>query len=180
MQPIIEIDSIVTKFGTKTVHNGVSFSIERGKVVAIIGSSGSGKSTLLREIIGLLRPTSGRILVDGTDVWAASDLEIDAMRNRWGVMFQQGALFSALTVRDNIAAPLQEQSDLPEELLDEIIALRLQLAGLEPSVAKLMPSELSGGMVKRVALARALALEPDVLFLDEPTSGLDPINARSR
>lgn len=178
MEQIIKVDSIVTKFETNIVHNGISFSINKGTIVGLIGGSGSGKSTLLREILGLLRPTSGSIYVQGEDIWATTEDRLNILRRRWGVLFQSGALFSALTVGENVAAPLIEQSDLPANEIDAVVSLRLALSGLDDSVIDLMPSELSGGMRKRAALARALALEPEILFLDEPTSGLDPINAR--
>jgi phospholipid/cholesterol/gamma-HCH transport system ATP-binding protein len=175
---IIEIDSIVTRFGEQLVHDGVSFDVERGTLVALIGGSGSGKSVLLREIIGLQRPTSGRIRLLGTDVWHASADELNATRRRFGMMFQDGALFSSLTVAENIAVPLTEHAQVPEGILDALVSLRLSQAGLGADAAPKMPSELSGGMRKRAAIARALALEPEVLFLDEPTSGLDPTTAR--
>ena len=176
--PVIEVDSIVTRFGAQTVHDGVSFSVLRGQVAAIIGSSGSGKSVLVREIIGLLRPAAGRVRMLDTDVWNASEEELSALRRRFGMMFQDGALFSSLTVAQNVATPLIEHADVPPHLLGPLVRLRIALAGLPLEAAVKMPSELSGGMRKRAAVARALALEPAVLLLDEPTSGLDPITAR--
>ncbi|MCC6220971.1 MAG: ATP-binding cassette domain-containing protein [Deltaproteobacteria bacterium] len=178
-QTVIRVEDIHTSFGEVEIHSGISFSVLRGSIVAIIGGSGSGKSTLLREIIGLLRPSSGRVLVFGTDVWNCSEMELVEMRRRYGVLFQYSALFSGLTVGENIAVPLKEQYSLPDELLKCIIQLKLALTGLDKSTARKMPSDLSGGMKKRVALARALVLEPELLFLDEPTSGLDPVNARA-
>jgi phospholipid/cholesterol/gamma-HCH transport system ATP-binding protein len=175
---VIEIDSIVTRFGDQMVHDGVSFDVEPGTLVALIGGSGTGKSVLLREIIGLQRPTSGRIRLLGTDVWQASDDEMNATRRRFGMMFQDGALFSSLSVAENVAVPLTEHAHVPAALLDALVQLRLAQAGLGPDAAPKMPSELSGGMRKRAAIARALALEPEILFLDEPTSGLDPTTAR--
>lgn len=177
--PVIEVDSVVSRFGEQTVHDGVTFNVERGTLVALIGGSGTGKSVLLREIIGLHRPTAGTIRLLGTDVWAATEQQLDATRRRFGMMFQDGALFSSLTVAENIAVPLTEHAHVPPELLDPLIRLRLSQAGLPPEAAIKMPSELSGGMRKRAAIARALALEPEILFLDEPTSGLDPTTARA-
>ncbi|HTO48421.1 MAG TPA: ATP-binding cassette domain-containing protein [Burkholderiales bacterium] len=177
--PVLEVDGIVTRFGRNTIHDGVSFTVARGQVVAIIGGSGTGKSVLLREIIGLLRPTAGTVRLLGTDVWAASPEALARLRARFGMMFQDGALFSSLSVADNVATPLKEHARLPPGLLDPLVRLRIAMAGLPPDAAGKMPSELSGGMRKRAAIARALALEPEVLLLDEPTSGLDPITARA-
>jgi phospholipid/cholesterol/gamma-HCH transport system ATP-binding protein len=176
---VIEVDNVVTRFGEQRVHAGVSFSISAGTLVALIGGSGSGKSVLLREMIGLLRPDSGAVRVLGTDMWADSVTEVDAVRRQIGVLFQDGALWSSLTVGQNVAAPLREHRKLPPRLLRDQVCLRLAQAGLPLSAATKLPSELSGGMRKRAALARALVLEPQVLFLDEPTSGLDPITARA-
>jgi phospholipid/cholesterol/gamma-HCH transport system ATP-binding protein len=179
MAAAIEVDRIVTRFGAQAVHDGVSFDVAPGSLVALIGGSGSGKSVLLREMIGLLRPDAGTVRVLGTDMWAASAAELDAVRRRIGVLFQDGALWSSLTVAQNVAAPLREFQRLPGRLVRALVRLRLAQAGLPAAAASRLPSELSGGMRKRAALARALALEPRVLFLDEPTSGLDPITARS-
>jgi phospholipid/cholesterol/gamma-HCH transport system ATP-binding protein len=175
---VIEVSEVVTRFGAQTVHDGVSFTVQRGTLVALIGGSGTGKSVLLREMIGLQRPTSGGIRLLGTDVWSSTSAQMDAVRRRFGMMFQDGALFSSLTVAQNVAVPLIEHAAVPPALLRPLIALRLAQAGLGPDAAEKMPSELSGGMRKRAAIARALALEPEVLFLDEPTSGLDPTTAR--
>ena len=177
--PVIEVDAIVTRFGAQTVHDGVSFSIPRGQIAALIGGSGSGKSVLLREIIGLHRPNSGTVSLLGTDVWSAPEEELAALRQRFGMLFQDGALFSSLTVAQNVATPLIEHARVPAHLLGPLVRLRIALAGLPVDAATKMPSELSGGMRKRAAVARALALEPEMLFLDEPTSGLDPITARA-
>ena len=175
---VVQTESIVTRFGGDVIHNGVSFAIRRGEVVALIGGSGTGKSVLLKEMIGLLRPSAGRVKLFGTDVWAASDDQVNALRRRFGMLFQDGALFSSLSVAENVAVPFHEHTDLPQELISALVGFKLSLVGLAPEVGAKTPSQLSGGMRKRVALARALALEPEILFLDEPTSGLDPIGAR--
>ncbi len=179
MNPVIEVENVVTRLGGKLIHRGLNMTVNSGEIVSIIGGSGSGKSTLLREIIGLLEPESGTIKLLGVDVWKCSNEEQNLTRNRFGVLFQNGALFSALNVGENVAVPLREHTTLPDDLIDEIVELRLALVGLSPDTMVKMPSELSGGMRKRVALARALALDPEVVFLDEPTSGLDPINSRA-
>jgi phospholipid/cholesterol/gamma-HCH transport system ATP-binding protein len=176
---VIEVAGIVTRFGANAVHDGVSFSVARGTLAALIGGSGTGKSVLLREIIGLHRPTAGRVRVLGTDMWQASSAETAAVRRRFGMTFQDGALFSSLTVAQNVAVPLAEHTAITPAMREEIVRLRLAQAGLHADVGPRMPSELSGGMRKRAALARALALEPEILFLDEPTSGLDPTTARA-
>jgi len=176
--PALAVDGIVTRFGAQTVHDGVSFEVGRGSLVALIGGSGSGKSVLLREIIGLHRPTAGRVTVLGTDMWAAPPAQREAVRRRFGMTFQDGALFSSLTVAQNVAAPLREHTRLDPQTIARLVSLRLAQAGLDEAAGRRMPSELSGGMRKRAAVARAIALEPELLFLDEPTSGLDPITAR--
>ena len=176
---LIEVDAIVTRFGAKVIHDGVGFQVKRGELVAIVGGSGTGKSVLLREIVGLLRPTGGRVRLFGEDVWRAGDVVLAQLRTRFGMLFQDGALFSSLTVAQNVAAPLVEHTRLAPARIDALARLRLAMANLPPDAADKMPSELSGGMRKRAALARALALEPELLFLDEPTSGLDPIAARA-
>ena len=176
---VLEVDAIATRFGQAVIHDGVSFNVSQGDVVALIGGSGSGKSVLVREIIGLLRPAAGHIRLLGTDVWAGDPEALNTLRRRFGVLFQDGALFSSLTVAENVAVPFREHTDLPAELIPSLVGFKLSLVGLPPDVGGKMPAELSGGMRKRVALARALALEPEILFLDEPTSGLDPISARA-
>jgi len=176
---VLEVDSIVTRFGPDVIHQGVGFSVRRGEVVALIGGSGTGKSVLVREMIGLLRPAAGTVRLLGTDVWNASQEQMNALRRRFGMLFQDGALFSSLTVTENIAVPFHEHTDLPAGLIAPLVGFKLSLVGLPPETGAKMPAELSGGMRKRVALARALALEPEILFLDEPTSGLDPIGARA-
>jgi phospholipid/cholesterol/gamma-HCH transport system ATP-binding protein len=179
MDAALEIDGIVTRFGAQRVHDGVSFSVRRGEVVALIGGSGTGKSVLLKEIIGLVRPAAGTIRLLGSDVWRSSPEELNALRRRFGMLFQDGALFSSLTVAENIAVPFRENTDLPMDLIAPLVGFKLALVGLAADTGPKMPAQLSGGMRKRVALARALALEPEILFLDEPTSGLDPVGARA-
>ena len=176
---VIDARGIATRFGAQTVHDGLDLQVRRGDLVALIGGSGTGKSVLLREIIGLMRPSAGSVRLLGTDMWRAAPDELAAVRRRFGMMFQEGALFSSLDVAANVATPLREHLDLPDALVDELVRLRLSLAGLPPDAGAKLPSQLSGGMRKRAAIARALALEPEVLFLDEPTSGLDPITARA-
>jgi phospholipid/cholesterol/gamma-HCH transport system ATP-binding protein len=176
---VLEVDSVVTRLRADVIHDGVSFKVTRGEVVALIGSSGTGKTVLVKEIIGLLRPAAGTIRLLGTDVWGASQEQLNALRRRFGMLFQDGALFSSLTVAENIAVPFLEHTDLPAALIAPLVGFKLALVGLPPETATKTPAELSGGMRKRVALARALALEPEILFLDEPTSGLDPISARA-
>ena len=177
--PVIEVRDLVTRLGGATIHDGVSFAVPAGKVVALIGGSGSGKSVLLKVIIGLLRPVSGSVQLFGQEVWALAEDELNRLRQRVGMLFQDGALFSSLTVAQNVMAPLEEHSHLGEAGRREVARLKIALADLPASAADKLPNELSGGMRKRAALARALALDPELLFLDEPTSGLDPIAARA-
>jgi len=179
MNAVLRFDSIVTRFGRNLVHDGVTFTIERGEVAALIGGSGTGKSVLLKEAIGLLRPTAGRVELLGQDVGSADEAQLNMLRRRFGMLFQDGALFSSLSVAENIAVPFREHTHTPESLIAPLVGFKLSLVGLAPEVGDRMPAQLSGGMRKRVALARALALEPEILFLDEPTSGLDPIGARA-
>ncbi|HWS75523.1 MAG TPA: ATP-binding cassette domain-containing protein [Quisquiliibacterium sp.] len=178
-EAVIEVEDLRTRIGSQTIHDGVTFRVRRGELAALIGGSGTGKTVLLRELIGLLRPSGGRVRLLGTDVWAATEPALRDLRRRFGMMFQEGALFSSLDVAANVATPLREHTDLPAPMIDALVGLRIALAGLPPDAARKMPSVLSGGMKKRAAIARALALEPELLFLDEPTSGLDPITARS-
>lgn len=175
---VLRINSIVTRFGAQLVHDRVSFTVRRGEVVALIGGSGSGKSVLLKEIIGLQRPTAGTVELFGTDVWRSNAQTLNALRRRFGVLFQDGALFSSLTIAENIAVPFRENINLPMGIVWPLVGFKLALVGLSPDTCTKSPAQLSGGMRKRVALARALALDPEILFLDEPTSGLDPVGAR--
>ena len=174
---VIRVRDISVKFGKTKVLDGLNLDVKRGEILGFVGPSGAGKSVLTRTIIGLVPKISGRIEVFGVDLDAASPSERRAVERRWGILFQQGALFSSLTVRQNVQFPMREHLDLSPRLIDEIALAKLEMVGLDPAVAEKFPAELSGGMIKRVALARALALDPDIVFLDEPTSGLDPVGA---
>ncbi len=176
-EAVIRVRGLEVGFGDHLVMNGLDLDIYRGEVLGFVGGSGSGKSVLTRAILGLLPKRAGLIEVYGANVDTLSTAERERVEQRWGVLFQQGALFSSLTVLQNIQAPMREHLDLSARLRDELAMLKIDLVGLPPDAADKFPSELSGGMVKRAALARALALDPDLLFLDEPTSGLDPIGA---
>lgn len=173
----ISVRDVTVGFGPKIVLDGLSLDVYRGEVLGFVGGSGTGKSVLTRTILNLIPKRGGRIEVFGRDLDKLRREDRQALERRWGVLFQHGALFSGLTVRQNIQAPMREYLKLSQELMDELAMLKLDLVGLARDAADKYPSELSGGMVKRAALARALALDPEILFLDEPTSGLDPIGA---
>lgn len=175
---MIRVENVVTLMGENLIHDHVSLRIEEGEIYSLLGGSGSGKSTLLREMVLLQRPQSGRIEVLGHDLESLSTAAAQQLRRQWGVLFQSGALYSSLSVGENIALLFREYTDLDERLIDELIALKIDLVGLPAHARYLYPSQLSGGMIKRAALARALALDPKLLFLDEPTSGLDPLSSR--
>lgn len=179
MNSVIKVEGIVTKFGERTIHDNVNLEIKENEIYAILGESGSGKSVLMKEMIMLLEPTKGEVSVLGKKLNGISFRDAQSLRQDWGVLFQFGALFSSLTIAENIEVQLKEYTNLSEKMRKKLVSSKLSLVGLEPFVGALYPSELSGGMIKRAALARALAMEPKLLFLDEPTSGLDPIGARN-
>ncbi|MBI3435140.1 MAG: ABC transporter ATP-binding protein [Proteobacteria bacterium] len=176
-EAIIHVRDLTVGFGAVDVIDGLSLDVRRGEVLGLVGGSGAGKSVLMRTIIGLLRQRRGKIEVFGCDVGGMRAGERRAIERRWGVLFQHGALFSALSVRQNVQFPMREYLNLSRRLRDEIAIAKLEMVGLDADVCEKFPAQLSGGMIKRVALARALALDPEIVFLDEPTSGLDPIGA---
>ena len=179
MSVVIEANNIVTRFGERTIHDGVSLKIHENEIFGILGESGSGKSVLMKEMIMLLEPDEGKMIVLGKNLQKIGFEQAQKLRRKWGVLFQFGALYSSLTIAENIEVQLKEYTKISREIRDKLVRSKIALVGLDAHVGSLYPSELSGGMIKRAALARALAMEPKLLFLDEPTSGLDPVGARN-
>ena len=173
----IEVRGLVTRFGDRIIHDHLDLAVNRGEILGLVGGSGSGKSVLLSTLIGLKPPDAGEVRIFGTEIYNGAAHEVQALKSRWGVLFQGNALFSNLTVRENVGAPLIEHTTLPAPMIDDLARLKIDLSGLPPDTAELLPAELSGGMQKRAGVARALALDPELLMMDEPTSGLDPIMA---
>jgi phospholipid/cholesterol/gamma-HCH transport system ATP-binding protein len=174
---VLSVTGLKTQFGPTVIHEDLDFAVRAGEVMGVVGGSGTGKSVLVRTIIGLNKPRAGRIVVFGRDLASLTPAEARNLQSRWGVLFQDGALFSSLTVAQNIEVPMKEHSDLPPALRKELVEVKIAMVGLPPDAAHKFPAQLSGGMRKRAGLARALALDADILFLDEPTAGLDPIGA---
>ena len=175
--PIVSVRGLVNRFGSQVVHDGLDMDVYPGEIFGVVGGSGSGKTVLLRSILGLRKPNAGSVHIEGQDITRMSEEELLAVKRSYGVAFQQGGLFSSLNVTQNTQLPLNEYHRLPADVLAELALLKIRLVGLEAEAAYKLPSQLSGGMIKRAALARALILDPQLLFLDEPTSGLDPIAA---
>jgi len=176
---VITVTDVVTRFGQNLIHDHISLTVGQAEIYGLLGGSGSGKSTLMKEMVMLLAPQGGEITVLGHKLSTISRTEAASLRRQWGVLFQAGALYSSLTVAENIAITLKEYTDLSASLIGDIVAMKINMVGLPAHAAGLYPAELSGGMVKRVSLARALAMDPQLLFLDEPTSGLDPVGAEA-
>ncbi len=176
-ESIISVQDLSVGFGDKIINKNLNLEVYRGEILGVVGASGTGKSVLLRTIIGLIPKRAGTINVFGQDFAKLNDDKRRAIECRWGILFQQGALFSSLSVKQNIQLPMREHLQMSEHLMDDLAMLKIEMVGLKPEAADKFPSELSGGMIKRAALARALALDPEIVFLDEPTSGLDPISA---
>ncbi len=174
---VIDVSGLIVRFGQQTVLDDLSLTVERGEILGLVGGSGSGKSVLMRTIVGLVRKAAGRVEVFGIDTDAADEEERRELHRRWGILYQQGALFSSLSVLENVKFPMREHLRIAEPLMNEVALAKLEMVGLGPGDAEKLPAHLSGGMTKRAALARALALDPEIVFLDEPTSGLDPITA---
>jgi phospholipid/cholesterol/gamma-HCH transport system ATP-binding protein len=177
MEPVLEVRGLVNRFGEQLVHDGLDMQVEKDEVFGIVGGSGAGKSVLLRTILGLQRPQAGTVCIYGRDITRMSEAQLRATKERYGVAFQEGALYTGLTVLENVQLPMIEHLELRAAALDELALLKIRLVGLPEDAAGKFPAQLSGGMVKRAAIARALALDPALLFLDEPTSGLDPVSA---
>jgi phospholipid/cholesterol/gamma-HCH transport system ATP-binding protein len=178
-ETIIKVQNLRTQFGRTLIHHHLNLEIYRGEILSIVGGSGAGKTVLLRQMLRLEKPSQGKVMIFDVDIHQATSEQMAYFRSRSGMLFQHGALYSALSVFDNVAQPMRELRVLPEKLIHDAVYLKLSMAGIAPEHAQKMPAALSGGMIKRVALARALALEPDILFLDEPTAGLDPNSSES-
>ncbi len=176
---VIRVKGLVSRFGDNLVHDGLDLEVRKGEILGLVGGSGAGKSVLLNSLIGLRSPDGGEVEVLGVNPYTGSDKDRRDLESRWGVLFQNGALFSALSVRENVGAPLVEHTKLPSHMVDEVSDLKISMTGLPPNAGSLYPAELSGGMRKRAGLARAIVMDPELLFLDEPTAGLDPISAEA-